>query len=149
MIIRYKMYFLWINSFYTYYIYIYNKKFMIKFCQIYWFFLYIKSYDPFYESPDTPTQIGVAVVFAKSLLYQLPSKSDYKVLDFRSKEAGVINIELLPCNEQGKPLTDKDGASVKDPKQLIDKKINFLLKINNAKYINANYEVKNVVNFFK
>lgn len=122
---------------------------MIKFCQIYWFFLYIKSYDPFYESPDTPTQIGVAVVFAKSLLYQLPSKSDYKVLDFRSKEAGVINIELLPCNEQGKPLTDKDGASVKDPKQLIDKKINFLLKINNAKYINANYEVKNVVNFFK
>jgi hypothetical protein len=83
----------------------------------------------------------VAIVFAKSLLYQLPSKSDYKVLDFRSKEAGVINIELLPCNEQGKPLTDKDTASVKDPKKLIDKKINFLLKINNAKYNNTNYEV--------
>jgi hypothetical protein len=83
----------------------------------------------------------VAVVFAKSLLYQLPSKSDYKVLDFRSKEVGMVNIELVPCNEQGKPLTEKETAPVKEPKQLIDKKINFLLKINNAKYNNTNYEV--------
>ena len=99
----------------------------------------LKNYDPFSESLDTPTQIGTAIVFGKSLTFMMPIKSELKVLDLRSQEAGTINIELLP--EEDKNVTDKDREAFKDPEKLIGKKLSFVFKINNAKFINPSYEV--------
>ncbi len=56
------------------------------------------NYDPFFESPDTPTQIGTALVQTKSLGFLTPIKAQAKIIDLRSKDAGLLNIEIVPCN---------------------------------------------------
>ncbi|CAF0775133.1 unnamed protein product [Brachionus calyciflorus] len=101
-----------------------------------------KSYDPFYESPDTPTQIGTAMVFGKTLPYLLPNKTEAKILDLKSKEAGIINIEVVPCGANGKPLNEKEAAPViTDPKiDLLNKPLSFMIKIGASKINNPIYE---------
>jgi hypothetical protein len=69
----------------------------------------------------------------------MPTKSELKVLDLRSQEAGTINIELLP--EEDKNVTDKDREAFKNPEKLIGKKLSFVFKINSAKFVNPSYEV--------
>ena len=101
----------------------------------------MENYDPFFESPDCQTQIGTATIFPKKSAYMLPNKTDYKVIDLRNKPAGTINIEIVPCNGQGQPITEKDGITINDPmKELLDKSVNFIIKINDAKLDNPIYE---------
>lgn len=71
----------------------------------------------------------------------IANKTDYKIIDLRNKPAGTINIEILPCTGQGQPITEKDGITINDPKsELLDKSINFIIKINDAKLDNPIYE---------
>ncbi|CAF0775063.1 unnamed protein product [Brachionus calyciflorus] len=98
-----------------------------------------KKYDPFYESPDTPTLVGSAMVFPKSFAYMLTSKGDYKILSLKSKEAGLLNVEIIPCNGQGKPLTE--AIQIRDPKtELLNKTVTFLITINEIKNLSEKYE---------
>ena len=69
----------------------------------------------------------------------LPTKSEYKIIDLKNKEAGVINIEILPCNGQGQPITQ--APNIANPKtDLLDKTINFIIKISTAKIANPVFE---------
>ena len=71
----------------------------------------------------------------------IANKTDYKVIDLRNKPAGTINIEILPCTGQGQPITEKDGITINDPKtELLDKSVNFIIRINDAKLDNPVYE---------
>lgn len=100
-----------------------------------------KNFDPFFESPDTPTQIGTSLVMLKPLAYLMPSKSDYKIVDLKSREAGLLNVELIACDASGKPLSEKD-SKIRDPKtDLANKTISFQIRINSTQNINALYEV--------
>jgi hypothetical protein len=100
-----------------------------------------KSYDPFNESPDTPTQVGTAVVFPKSFAYLISQKVDAKIIDFRGKEVGLLNIEIHPCQADGKLITEKDNLTIKDPKvDLLNKSVNFIVKINAVKNLNQIFE---------
>jgi hypothetical protein len=82
------------------------------------------------------------MVFAKSFAYLAANKGDYKITNLKSKQAGLINIEIAPCDATGKILTDKDGIVIKNPeKDLLNKKIHFIIKINNASQIDSNFEV--------
>jgi hypothetical protein len=81
------------------------------------------------------------MLFPKALAYMLPNKGDYKIIDLRSKEAGLLNIEIIPCNTSGKLLVDKDAMMIQNPKtDLIDKTINFVLKLNATRNISSIYE---------
>lgn len=71
----------------------------------------------------------------------MPYKNECKILDLKSKDAGLIEVELIPLNASGKPITDKDGVTIRDPKtDLANKPVSFQLKINSTQGINPNYE---------
>lgn len=90
------------------------------------------------------------MIFPKTLPYMLPNKTNAKILDLRSNEAGTLEIEILPCNASGKPFTEKEyeeaGSNlIADPKvDLINKPISFLIKLNTAEIYNPIYEVKKI-----
>jgi kinesin family member 1 len=104
-----------------------------------------KNYDPFFESPDTVTQIGTAIISLKSILYLIPIKKDYKILDFKCHQAGTINIEILPCDTNGHPLNE-ESIKIMKSKEMIKKffktdstNICFMIKINSAYITNPIY----------
>lgn len=72
----------------------------------------------------------------------MSNKTDSKVLSLKSQEAGTLNVEILPCNGQGKVLTEKDGIIIRDPStELLNKNVSFIFKINSLTNINPAYEV--------
>ena len=56
------------------------------------------NYDPFFESPDTPTQLGTCVIITKPLSLLTTIKTQAKIIDMRSNEAGRLSVEVTPCN---------------------------------------------------
>jgi kinesin family protein 1 len=101
------------------------------------------AYDPFYESPDTETQVGSAMLYPKSFVYMISFKGDFKILDFKSKEAGIINVEVLPCTADGKVIDpSKGGKIIKHPEtDLLNKNISFIININIAYGLDEKFEV--------
>lgn len=87
------------------------------------------------------TQLGTAVVFPKSFAYNISSRGDSKIIDFKSKETGLLNVEILPCTSTGKPIPEKDF--IKNPTvDLLNKNVNFTIKINTAKiHLSENFDV--------
>ena len=72
----------------------------------------------------------------------LRNKTQVKILDLRSREAGTLSIELLPCDENGNLLDEKSLKIVRNPnEELINKNISFMLKINSANISHKLYEV--------
>ncbi len=105
----------------------------------------LKRYDPFFESPDTPTQIGTAILSLKSIGYLLPIKDDFRIIDLKSRKAGKLSIEVIPCDDAGKPIVNK---MIRNPAtDLANQKINFLFKLNAASDVDAVFEVRKKINF--
>ena len=71
-------------------------------------------------------------------------KGDFKVLDFKSKEAGSVSVNILPCQANGTVIDpSKSGSIVRNPEtDLLNKNINFIIKINTCSGINDKYEVR-------
>jgi len=100
-----------------------------------------KNFDPFMESPDTPTQIGTAAIFPKSFAYMVANKGDFKIVNFFGNQAGKINVDILPCDKTGRVLTDKDGIVITNPeKDLLNKMVHFTIKINGIRGLDEKYE---------
>jgi hypothetical protein len=100
-----------------------------------------KKYDPFYQSADDPFQIGSAMVFPKAFASMMATSGDFKIIGMRSNEAGLLNVEIIPCSSNGKPLENKK-IKVTDPKAaLLGKQVNFLLKINKLTQLDSSFEV--------
>jgi len=101
-----------------------------------------QKYDPFYESPDTPTQIGTAMLYPKCFAYMISFKGDFIILDFKSKEAGSVSVNILPCQANGTVIDpSKNGSIIRNPEtDLLNKNINFIIKINTCSGINDKYE---------
>lgn len=71
------------------------------------------------------------------------NKADYRLTNLHGKLAGLLNIEIAPCDEKGKILTDADGIVIRNPeKDLLNKKIHFVIKINSLTELDKNFEVK-------
>ena len=103
-----------------------------------------KKNDPFNISADSAFQIGSAMVFPKSFANLMATSDNYKILNMKSKEAGTLNVEITPCNNEGKPI-DTKSMQISDPKKdLLNKPVNFLLKINELKGLDPAYEVSAV-----
>jgi hypothetical protein len=75
----------------------------------------------------------------KSLFNLTASKDNCNILDLRSKKIGSLNVEIIPCNELGEPLT---SPGIKDPKQeLLNKTIYFLINIREISMIPTRFWV--------
>jgi len=73
----------------------------------------------------------------------MQNKTEINILDLRSRQAGTLSIELLPCDENGNPVNENSLKIVHNPKgDLINKNISFMLKINSANISHKLYEVK-------
>jgi len=103
---------------------------------------YLQKYDPFAESPDTPTQVGTAMLYPKSFAYMISFKGDFKVLDFKSKEAGALSVDIVPCQSNGTIIDpSKTNMVIRNPeKELLNKTVNFIIKINNATGLSDKFE---------
>lgn len=103
-----------------------------------------KNYDPFFESPDTPTQVGTAIVSLKSIAFLLPNKTEFKILDMRSREAGTIEVEIVPFDlNTNKAIDQTTQKMIRSPEtELAGQNISFVFKINSAKISNPVYQVK-------
>ena len=83
------------------------------------------------------------MLYPKAFAYMISFKGDFKILDFKSKEAGTISVDILPCTKEGKMIDpSKGGVIVRNPEvELLDKTINFIIKINKASGLYEKYEV--------
>jgi len=89
-----------------------------------------------------PVQIGTAIIFPKSFAYLIPTKSDFKIINYANKEVGLLHCEILPCKSNGKVITQEDGIVIHDPMQeLLNKNLAFIIKINGIRNLPFNYEV--------
>jgi hypothetical protein len=71
----------------------------------------------------------------------MPFKADANVIDLKGRQAGVINVEAVPCNAKGQPISEKDNITIRDPKvDLLNKPISFALKINASQPLGPVYE---------
>ena len=81
-------------------------------------------------------------MYAKSFAHMLDNKGDYKIINLKGQPAGLINIEITPCDANGKIITDKAGFVKNPEKDLLNKQVHFLFKINTISGIDKNFEVK-------
>ena len=80
------------------------------------------------------------MVFPKAFANMMATRGDYKILSMKSKDAGSLNVEIIPCTSEGKEI-DPKSIQINDPKRdLVNKTVNFLLKINDVKGLNPAYE---------
>ena len=69
------------------------------------------------------------------------NKGDYRITSLKGKLSGLLNIEMSPCDEKGRILTDKDGVIIRNPeKDLLNQQIHFIIKINALNDIDKNFE---------
>lgn len=81
------------------------------------------------------------MIFPKSFAYLISTKADFKIVNYLSQEIGQLSAEILPCNSQGKVITQQDGIVINDPKkELAGKNVSFIMKISAIKNLSPQYE---------
>lgn len=73
--------------------------------------------------------IGTAQLYLQPLAYMIEIKEHLSVNDFTGQEIGVINIEIIPCDENGQEYGEQDDVYVDTPQELLGKSLNFIVKI--------------------
>lgn len=61
--------------------------------------------------------------------------------NYQGQEQGLLDIELVPCDDKGKELSEADDIFVEDPKDLIGRSLNFVIKVPGATGIPNKYKV--------
>lgn len=95
--------------------------------------------DPFTESRDAETLIGSVEVSIQSLGYMLDMREQLSITDFRGKEIGFLNVEVVPLHESGKEITENDDIFIEDPKELEGRKLDFVVRLRSAVGIPKRY----------
>ncbi|KAH9413825.1 hypothetical protein DERP_009423 [Dermatophagoides pteronyssinus] len=85
--------------------------------------------DPFTENLNAECLIGTAQLYLQPLAYMIEIKEHLSVNDFTGQEIGVINIEIIPCDENGQEYGEQDDVYVDTPQELLGKSLNFIVKI--------------------
>ncbi|KAL5010885.1 hypothetical protein ScPMuIL_013190 [Solemya velum] len=89
--------------------------------------------DPFDEDYSADFHIGSVKLWLQSLSFQIESKEQLEITDYKGQEVGVINVEAIPCDGKGKEYTEADDIFVESPEDLVNKDINFKIKITSAR----------------
>ena len=83
------------------------------------------------------------MLYPKTFIHMISFRGDFKILDFNSKEAGQLAVEIVPCTKEGQVIDpDKGAPVVRNPEvELLDKTFNFIVKINKAANLSDKYDV--------
>ncbi|KAK7487439.1 hypothetical protein BaRGS_00021280, partial [Batillaria attramentaria] len=63
----------------------------------------------------------------------IETKEQLEITNFSGQAVGLLNIEILPCDANGKPYTDEDDKFVEDPELLRGQPLYCLVKIVSAR----------------
>ncbi|RWS30831.1 kinesin-like protein KIF28P [Leptotrombidium deliense] len=89
--------------------------------------------DPFLEDASAETRIGSVQVYLQPLAFMVELKEQLELLDYKGKDVGIINIEIVPCSHNGREFAELDDIFVDSPSELIGKDMHFVIKINNCR----------------
>ncbi|KAL8616438.1 hypothetical protein ACOMHN_041041 [Nucella lapillus] len=89
--------------------------------------------DPFVDDYEAEFHIGSVKIWLKSVAYMIEMKEQLDITNFSGQEVGLLNVEIIPCDEKGKEYTDADDVFVEDPEQLRGKNLHFVVKIVSAR----------------
>ncbi|XP_038058147.1 kinesin-like protein KIF28P [Patiria miniata] len=95
--------------------------------------------NPFTEPPDQEVLIGTVNVYMQSLAYLIESKEQLDITDYRGKELGLLDVELVPCHKNGKEIKEDDDLFIDHPNELVGRDLNFVVKLNSAMGIPAKF----------
>lgn len=95
--------------------------------------------DPFTESADGESLIGCVEVSMQSLGYVLDMREQLSITDYKGREVGYLNVEVVPLNEKGNEITEEDDIFIDEPQQLEGKKLDFVVRVQSAKGIPKRY----------
>ena len=75
------------------------------------------------------------------MLIQIESKEQLDITDYRGKEQGLLDVELVPCDKKGNEIKEDDDLFIDHPNELVGRDLNFVVKINGALGIPSRYTV--------
>lgn len=93
------------------------------------FLLPFQDQDPFMEDLQSECLVGTAQLYLQPLAYRVELKEQLSLTDFSGQEIGIINLEVIPCNEHGNEYQEHDDVYVDSPQELLGKPFNFIVKI--------------------
>nr|XP_040578221.1 kinesin-like protein KIF28P isoform X1 [Lepeophtheirus salmonis]XP_040578231.1 kinesin-like protein KIF28P isoform X1 [Lepeophtheirus salmonis]XP_040578235.1 kinesin-like protein KIF28P isoform X1 [Lepeophtheirus salmonis] len=96
--------------------------------------------DPFQEDLNQEVHIGTTHVFLQPVAYMVEMKEQLEITDLKGNKIGIMNIEVAPCDSNGKEYSEDDDKFVDSPEELIGKEINFLFKIINCRGLPNKYK---------
>ena len=73
--------------------------------------------------------IGTSQLYLQPLAYKVEVKEQLSMTDHTGQEIGIINLEVVPCNEQGNQYQEHDDVYVDSPQELLGKPFQFIVKI--------------------
>ncbi|CAM1328548.1 Uncharacterised protein g9786 [Pycnogonum litorale] len=87
-----------------------------------------KERDPFLDdSDDSP--FGFVVFSLEALSYKMDMKEQLSITNYRGSEIGVLELEVTPCDSQGKVYSNIDDEFVDNPMDLVGKDLHFRVNI--------------------
>ncbi|XP_022241347.1 kinesin-like protein KIF28P [Limulus polyphemus] len=95
--------------------------------------------DPFLEDIDTEVRIGNVQIFLQPLAFLVEQKEQLEITDFKGTEVGIMNVEVVPCTEDGKEYTEDDDVFIDNPSELIGKDLHFIVKIHGCRGLPNKY----------
>lgn len=96
-----------------------------------------KEEDPFWE-PAEDVLIGTANVFLQSLGYALDFDDKITITDFKGNEEGYVIVNITPCSQDGKPVSDEDSF-VEEPSELLGKPFHFKVTVRSGEVTKSRY----------
>lgn len=96
------------------------------------------------EDPQGECLVGTAQLYLQPLAYKVELKEQLSLADYSGQEIGIINLEVIPCNEQGAEYQEHDNAYVDSPQELLGKPFHFIIKLLGCRGLPSKYTVSQV-----
>ncbi|KAK3784099.1 hypothetical protein RRG08_066087, partial [Elysia crispata] len=98
-----------------------------------------KEKDPFDEDYNTEFHIGSVKVWMQPLAFRIESKEQLEITNYSAQDVGLLNIEVVPCDDKGKEYTEADNMFCENPQELMGKNVSFVFKIVSARGLPARF----------
>lgn len=86
-------------------------------------------------------------MFLQPLAFLVEIKEQLDLVDYRGNEAGIVNVEVTVCNENGQEYTEHDDIFLDSPQEMIGRDLRFNFKIHGCRGLPARFTVKCIKNF--
>lgn len=98
-----------------------------------------KEKDPFDEDYNTEFHIGSVKVWMQPLAFRIESKEQLEITNYSAQDVGLLNVEVIPCDDAGKEYTESDNMFCENSQELMGKNVSFVFKIVSARGLPARF----------